>query len=91
MNDLVQLGVFRAEKTGDNGDWSPAEALRSLADDIENGDFPATAVFAVALNMGEDGEDYLTRFAASNLRGSEMLALIEYQKAHIIDLMTGRD
>ena len=90
MNEVVDLGPHRAEKTGDNGDWSPSEALRSLADDIDRGEFPTTAVFAVALNMGEDGDDYLTRFAASNLRGSEMVALIEYQKAHILDLMTGR-
>lgn len=47
MIKIVHLAAKRAER--DNGLWTPAEMLRSLADEIESGAIKAESCIAIAL------------------------------------------
>lgn len=82
MSDPISLGAARAEREGDNRLISPVETLREAIANIESGAVPANAVIVLALNTADGA--YAVRWFASNLRSSEMIALMEVAKVSLL-------
>lgn len=88
MSEVTSLSAARADRENDNRLVSPAECLEEMAKKIRSGR-PCTSVLVLSLDIGEDGENYDTGFVASNLKGSEMIALMETVKHDVVRLMRG--
>lgn len=82
---VVDLNKIRAET--DNRLVDPADLLRQAADEIERGEEPATSV--LVLRLDSDGDSYDTGWWAANLKSSEMIALMEFTKARLLNMMMG--
>ena len=82
MSDVVSLGGARAQKSGDNCDWSPVECLEDAAKSIKSGEMAPTAVLIITLEKSED--KFSIGWAASNVKGSEMISMAECFKATIL-------
>lgn len=78
------LGAVRAEREGDNSLLTPIDALRTAIDDIESGECPADGVLVLRLSRGAEGMFFDTGWYASNMKSSEMLALVEVFRHRIL-------
>jgi len=87
MAEIKSLNAARAEREEDNSLLSPAEMLEDAAADIKRELVKATSALALLLDAGEDGKKYSVSFYASNLKGSEMVALCEAAKVLILQTM----
>lgn len=82
MSDVVSLGDARAKKSGDNSDWSPLECLEDAAMSIKSGEITPTAVLIITLEKSED--TFSVGWAASNVKGSEMISMVECLKGMVL-------
>ena len=86
--EIRSINALRAAKKDDNSLLTPAECLEDAAQDIRSGETVADKAMAILLNTGEDGAFYDIRWYASNMRSSEMLALLEATKIRILTAMS---
>lgn len=85
--EIRSLAAARADRENDNGLVSPAEMLRDAARALDAGEETATSALVLFLDAGVDGETYDVNFRASNMRCSEMLALLEVAKRNVLTAM----
>lgn len=86
MAEVRSINALRAERAGDNSLLSPVECLQDAVADLESGERKANKALILLLD-DEDGA-YNFGFRASNLRSSEMIALLEKVKMHVAMLMS---
>lgn len=85
MGDLLSLNTARAVKLNDNTLLSPVECLEDAAREIRDGKRNCNAILCITLNT--DNNAYNVGFYASNLTGSQQIALMEVHKSAILKLM----
>jgi len=86
VGEVRSLNAVRADRANDNSLLSPSECLGDTARELEAGELVATKALVLLLDTGE-GDDYGVAFRSSNLRVSEMIALIEVAKARLLEMM----
>lgn len=79
MGDIRSLNVVRANRKNDNTLLSPAECFEEAARETRSGERKCDKALVLTLDT-EDGA-YGIGFYASNLKASEMIALLEATKA----------
>lgn len=82
----TNLNVERAIREQDNRLVSPIETLEDYAAEIATGDEAPSRLLILGLKENEDGTFELSH-RASNLRASEMLALLEMAKVNVLAQM----
>jgi hypothetical protein len=87
MTRPTNINVQRAIRANDNRLVSPAEMLTDALTDIESGTVQPTRAMVLFWEEDEEGEGFSTEFYASNLKGSEMLALLDMIRARILHQM----
>lgn len=87
MASPVNLNVERAYREGDNRLLTPADMLQDALSDIESGAEAPTRAMLIFWTEDEDAREFATSYYAANLRGSEMLGLLEIIKARILAAM----
>ena len=85
MADVQSLAAARADRENDNTLISPAECCDDAARAIRSGERKADAALVLTLNRVEGKFD--VGYFASNLKASEMLALLEVAKVRILQTM----
>lgn len=85
MSEVYSLAAARAGRENDNSLISPAECCEEVANSIRSGDLKCNS--ALVLCLDTDGGAWDMKFAASNIRCSEMLALLETAKIEILKSM----
>jgi lauroyl/myristoyl acyltransferase len=86
--------VNLADVKNDNTLITPVQMLRSAADDLEAGESKVKANKAVVLLLDANGSfdgAYFVGFYASNIRTSEIVALLETAKQTFVDVLLGKD
>lgn len=83
MAEVRHINVLRADRDNDNTLVSPLECLEDAAEDLRTGKRNCDKLLVLFLDSGPDGRDYGTALAASNMKGSEMIALLDITKAKI--------
>lgn len=86
MSGPTILGMRRALTTGDNRHVSPSEVLRAAADDFDEGRETPDGAMVLHVRRG-DGDEFTAGWYASNLRSSDMIALMECIKANLLSEM----
>lgn len=89
MTDTVDLAKERRVRSDDNRDWTPEDALEDALNDIRNGDEPCDTILVVRLSRNEDGSWHRVGYQMANLSITEAVALAEYLKARLLDVMRG--
>jgi hypothetical protein len=87
MTEIRSINAIRANRENDNGLLSPIEALQDAIADIEAGETKCQSILILALDRGEDETCFDIKFNSSNLKSSEMLALLECMKARVLTMM----
>ncbi|MCW2309721.1 hypothetical protein [Rhodobium gokarnense] len=88
MTDKVQsLAMARSVAACDNTLISPPECLEEAAREIRSGERACTSVFVLTLDAGLDGDEFGVGYYASNLKASQMLAMLEVMKARVLTSM----
>lgn len=82
MSDVTSLNAERAARAQDNRLLSPVECLRDAMRAIESGDRACDKVLVLTLDTS--GDRFGVGYFASQLRGSEILALCEAMKARML-------
>jgi len=82
--EVRSINAIRADRENDNTLLSPVECLEDAAEDLRSGKTKCDKLLVLRLNTGDDGSSYDVGFNASNLRSSEMLALMEVAKAILL-------
>lgn len=82
MSEIRSINALRAQRERDNRLLSPVECLEDAAQDMRADEFPCNKLLVLCLYDG-DGS-YASRFYASNMRASEMLALLEASKVRVL-------
>lgn len=90
MTDIVNFGVAKAEKTQDSRNWTPEDCLQESLSRVQTGAAKPTAVMVLFLTDTDDDKSFDTEWAASNLYGRDMVFLLEFIKAEIINTMQGK-
>lgn len=85
MADVQSLAAARADRENDNTLISPAECCDDAARTIRSGKRKADAALVLTLSRVEGKFD--VGYFASNLKASEMLALLEVAKVRILQTM----
>lgn len=91
MADVRSINALRADRANDNRLLSPLEALEDAAADIRSGKRAPDKLLVLMLTTGEHGEGYQVNFNASNLKNSEMIALLEVFKERLLHEIRGQD
>lgn len=87
MSDVVSLNAARADRENDNTLLTPVDALRDVIAKIGTGQTVCDKLLVLHLDTGADGDRYDIGFNASNMRASEMLALLEVAKVVVLRQM----
>jgi len=82
--EVRSINAIRADRENDNTLLSSVECLEDAAEDLRSGKTKCDKLLVLRLNTGDDGSSYDVGFNASNLRSSEMLALMEVAKAILL-------
>lgn len=69
-------------------DWTVVETLRQLANDIESGEDEYNKCIVLLLNDNEPGQ-YTTGFRLAQMKGTEVVALVEIMKSDLINGING--
>ena len=64
-------------------DWTPLMALEHARQFVEANE--QDAIIVISLSKGEDGRQYNTSFSQAGLVMSEVIALLEIQKARMLE------
>ena len=88
-DNVKTLSAVRALKTGDNRLWSPLDCLRDCIKDIETNERPCDKLLILRLVVTPDnkGDKFDVGYNAAQLKGSEILAMLECCKALIMQEM----
>jgi len=88
-DDVHSLAAARALKAGDNRLWSPVDCLRDCLNDIETGRVPCEKLMVLRLVTSPDakGDRFDVGYNVAQLKGSEILALLEVAKIQILEEM----
>ena len=73
MGEIINIAASRAKKTGDSRDWSPLDALKYAAGEIEAGRWAPNRLLIASLNDDSGPKPY-TYFCAGGTR-LEMVGL----------------
>ena len=88
MSEVRSLAAARADRDNDNTVVSPAECLEDVARSIRTGALDCNSALVLCLDTSRNGgSGWDIRFAASKLKCSEMLALLETAKIEILQSM----
>lgn len=82
MSEIRSINALRAQRERDNRLLTPVECLEDAAQDMRSGDFPCNKLLVLCLY--DEGGSYASRSYASNMRSSEMLALLEAAKVRVL-------
>jgi hypothetical protein len=85
MTEVTSLGARRAVEAGDNRLWTPVECLHDVIREIENGTVSANGVLVLHLTKTDTTFD--VGYSSSNIKSSEMLAMLEIAKQVILEEM----
>jgi len=86
--EIRSINALRAEREDDNTLLSPVEALQDAIADIQDPKNTHKPTKLVIIGLNND-ESYDVSFWLSNIKASEVLALLEYMKADMLDCMRG--
>ena len=89
MGEVRSINALRATRENDNSLLTPVEALEDAAADLRSGERKANKMVAILLNAEDD--DYHFGFVSSNMRVSEMVALLEAAKTRLLRTLVGDD
>lgn len=82
MTEIVSINTIRAIKNNDNTLLSPAECLDEAAREIRSGERNCDKILVLSLDTQDD--NYHVGFYASNLKSSEVVALLEAAKLRFL-------
>ena len=82
------INALKADRENDNRLLNPEECLQDALADLQEGKVKATSALVLFLDTGEEDEMlYSVRYNASNLKASDMLALLEVAKIQVLKSM----
>lgn len=90
MAEIRSINALRADRENNNSLVTPVECLRDAIADLESGERQANKALVLLLNAGDDGT-YDFGFLASDLRSSEMVALLEVVKTYVLRSLVGEE
>lgn len=82
MVEIRSINALRANKENDNSLLSPVECLEDAIQDIKSGNRKCDKLLVLMLNSDKEngGGGYEVGFAASDMKTSEMISLMEAAK-----------
>lgn len=85
MAEIRNINALRADRENDNTLLSPADCLQDAAEDIRLGNLQCDGLLLIALDRTNGGFSF--RYRCSNMRTSEIVALLEVMKAKALSYM----
>lgn len=85
MSDVVDLRREKAKRATRNDEWSVEDCLVDALEDVRAGERPADGVLILFLDRADaENNQYSTGWQASNLRSTDIIALMEVVKATLL-------
>lgn len=90
MAEIRTIASLRAERENDGTNLTPKDVLLDVLADLETGKVKATKCVVILLDTTE-ADQYHIRRSQAGMRVSEIVALLEAQKAREVLTLIGRD
>lgn len=87
MSEPTSIGVERAKRKNDNRHLTPLDILSIAETEIRDGTRPAKSLVILALDRGEDVEEYNVGWYAANIQASEIISLMKVVEHYMLQDM----
>lgn len=88
MAEVTNLNAARADREDDNRLQTPVDCLEVAATNIRSGKTPCDKLVVLRLDTGPEGNHYDVGFNISNMKASEVIALLEVAKMKMLQSMS---